>query len=65
MLNVYEQLNLVPFSIFMIFKKATFGHHFRVEGRQGSSNKKASWRRDRDPAFRETKVITVPLGPSV
>ena len=49
----------------MIFKKAPFGHHFRVEGRQGSSSKKAGWRRDRDPAFHETIIISVPKGPSV
>ena len=42
-----------------------FGHHFRAAGRQKPSPPKYGERPCRDPAFHETIVILVPLGPSV
>ena len=56
---------LVPFPIFMVFKKAPLGHHFRAAGRQQPSPPKYGERPCRDPAFYETTVILVSLGPSV
>ena len=56
------KLDLVPFSIYGIFKKAPFGHHFRSKRLQSSSTPVEGERPCRDPAFRETIVITVPLG---
>ena len=55
----------VPFSIFRIFKKAPFGHHFRVAGRQKPMTPNSGERPCRDPASHETILITVPFGPSV
>ena len=49
----------------MVFKKAPFGHHFRAAGHQKPSPPKYGERPCRDPAFHETIVILVPLGPSV
>ena len=49
----------------MVFKKAPFGHHFRAAGRQKPSSSNYGWRPGADPAFHETTVILVPLGPSV
>ena len=48
----------------MILKKAPFGHHFRVAGHQKPSTPNSGERPCRDPAFHETMVIAVPLGPS-
>ena len=56
---------LVPFSIFMVFKRAPFGQPFRPSRRQKPSPPKYGERPFRDPAFHETTVILVPLGPSV
>ena len=55
----------VPFPIFMIFKKASFGRPFCPSRRQKPSTSKYGERPCRDPAFHETTVILVPLGPSV
>ena len=60
-----NQWFLMPFSIFMVFQKAPFGHHFRAAGRQKPSAPKYGERPCRDPAFHETIIIFVPLGPSV
>ena len=49
----------------MVFKKASFGHHFRAAGRQKPSRSNYGWRPAADPAFHETTVTLVPLGPSV
>ena len=56
---------LVPFSIFMVFKKAPFGRPFRPSRRQKPSPPNPGERPFRDPAFHETTVIHVPLRPSV
>ena len=63
--ELFEQILLVPFSIFMVFKKAPFGHHFRAAGRQKPSPPKYGERPCRDLAFHETIIILVPLGPNV
>ncbi len=55
----------VSFSIFMVFKKASFGRPFRPSRRQNPSPPKYGERPFRDPAFHETTVILMPLGPSV
>ena len=49
----------------MAFKKAPFGRPFRPSRRQKPSPPKYGERPFRDPAFHETTVILVPLGPSV
>ena len=55
----------MPFSIFMIFIKAPFGHHFRVAGCPKPTPPNSDLRPGADPAFHETIVMTVPFGPSV
>jgi hypothetical protein len=47
------------------FQKGTFGRPFRPSRRQNPSPPKYGERPFRDPAFHETTVILVPLGPSV
>ena len=54
----------MPFSIFMVFKKAPFGLHFRVAGLQKPTTPNEGKRPDADPAFHETMVVIVPFGPS-
>ena len=49
----------------MVFKKAPFGQPFRPSRRQKPSPPKYREHPFRDPAFHETTVILVPLGPSV
>ena len=56
---------MVPFSIFMGFKSAPFGQPFRPSRRNKKSTPNDPGRTSRDPALHETKVITVPFGPSV
>ena len=62
--SLLESWIVVPFVIFRFFKKAPFGHHFLPKSfqRRGTSS---WWKRPcRDPAFHETIVITVLLGPT-
>ena len=47
------------------FKKATFGAPFRPSERKKRSTPSDPGGPSRDPAFHETTVILVPLGPSV
>jgi hypothetical protein len=49
----------------MVFKKAPFGRPFRPSRRQKPSTPNSGERPFCDPAFHETTVILVPLGPSV
>ena len=51
----------MPFTIFCIFKKQPFEHHFRAAGSQKPSTSNSGWRTRADPAFHETIVTTVPL----
>ena len=60
-----KKLFLVPFPIFMVFQKAPFGRPFRPSRRPKPSPPNCPERPFRDPAFHETTVILVPLGPSV
>ena len=59
-----EKLDLVPFLIFRISKKAPFGHHFQPKRVQRQGRACGSERPCHDPAFHKTRVITVPLGPT-
>ena len=63
--TVIKMWLLVPFSIFMVFKKAPFGPPFRPSGRKKRSPTSDPRRPSRDPVFHETIVILVPFGPSV
>ena len=56
---------LVPFLIFMVFKKAPFGQHFRQRRRNKRSAPNGPGRTSTDPDFHEIIVITVPFGPDV
>jgi hypothetical protein len=49
----------------MVFKKAPFGQPLRPSRRQKPSLPNCGERPFRDPAFHETTVILVPLGPNV
>ena len=62
--NFYESSNSVPFSIFMVFIKAPFGGPFHHKRRKIRSSPNDPGCPSSDPAFRETIVITMPLGPS-
>ena len=55
---------MVPFSNFGMFKKVSFEPPFRPSRRQKTSPPNDSASPCRDPAFHETNVITVPLGPT-
>lgn len=54
-----------PFSIFMLFKRAPFGRHFRAAGHQKTTTPNSDLRPGADIAFHETIAITVPFAPSV
>ena len=49
----------------MVFKKAPFGHYFRVGGHQKPTTPNDDWRPGADHVFHEYLVINVPFGPSV
>ena len=60
-----KSLILVPFSIFMVFKKGTLWMAFSPQTRPNCTGESYRTRPCRDPAFHEIIVITVKLGPSV
>ena len=49
----------------MVFQKAPFGDHFRPRWHQKWTAPNGGGHPFRDPAFHETTIIHVPLGPSV
>ena len=65
MLNLYEKLDLGAIVDFQDFQKDTFRTPFSATKVPKSPSVSWAGRPCRDPAFQETIVITVPLGPSV
>ena len=54
----------VSLPIFMVFKKAPFGRPLRPKRVQSRTEPNSGERPFRDPAFHETTIILMPLGPS-
>ena len=59
-----ENLILVSFPIFEIFKKAPFGRPFPLKSRLSVTRRVRESRPCRDPTFHHAIVITMPLGPT-
>ena len=64
-LNFYKKLDLGAIFDFQHFQKGTFWTHFSLKRWPGAPSILCGHHPCRDPAFHETKVITVPFGPSV
>ena len=60
----FGKLDLGAVLDFRDFQKGPFKHNFRPKRIQRRGSSRYSERPCRDPAFHETRVITVPLGPT-
>ena len=65
MLTFYEKLDFGAMFDFQVFQKGTFSTPFSTTKAPKSPSVSRAGPPCRDPAFHETIIITVPLGPSV